>query len=107
MGTLCHYIVLWGLVMHHVEPVAASGCGMLAGAAVVYVINYHITFSSSRRHVDTIKSFLPMAGVGFCLNGIILACALEHFSFSLPVSQIIATAGQFAFGFFISRRWVF
>lgn len=107
LGTLCHYVLLWIMVKNHFNPVAASGCGMIAGAVVVYFINYYLTFSSSKKHFDTMKRFLPMASLGFCLNGLILGCALEYFALPLPLSQVMATAGQFLFGFTISSLWVF
>lgn len=107
MGTLCHYAVLFGLVNHHIPPLAASSFGMAAGAVIVYLANYYMTFSSYRRHIDVIKRFLPMLGVGFCLNGLILFGVMEYLEFSLAVSQVIATSGQFLFGFIISRQWVF
>lgn len=107
VGTFCHYVLLWIMVTHNFNPVAASGCGMIAGAVVVYLINYYITFSSSKKHYDTLKRFLPMASTGFCLNTVILGCALECFSMPLPLSQVMATSGQFLFGFYISRLCVF
>jgi len=106
-GTICHYLILWGMVGRHVDPVIASGCGVVAGAAVVYLTNYYVTFSSARPHVDALKRFLPMAVAGFFLNGWILSGAMSHLSFPLVPAQLCATAGQFLFGFFISRLWVY
>lgn len=107
MGTFCHYFLLMAMVNRGANPIAASGCGMILGAAVVYLINYYLTFSSPKKHFDALKRFLPMAGVGFCLNTLLLGCALNYFSLPLPFSQMAATLGQFMFGFFVSRLWVF
>ncbi|SMC98051.1 Putative flippase GtrA (transmembrane translocase of bactoprenol-linked glucose) [Desulfocicer vacuolatum DSM 3385] len=107
MGTLCHYVMLWIMVKHHFNPVASSGCGLIAGATVVYIINYYFTFSSSKKHFDAMKRFLPMVVLGFCVNGLILGLALECFALPLPLSQVMATAGQFLCGFTISLLWVF
>lgn len=107
IGTLCHFTLLWIMANGNFNPIAASACGMIAGAAVVYLTNYYFTFSSSKKHFDALKRFLPMAGIGICLNTMILAFALEFIALSLPLSQMLATSGQFVFGFFISRLWVF
>lgn len=107
IGTFCHFTLLWIMVNGNFNPVVASGCGMISGAVAVYLINFYITFSSSKKHFDALKRFLPMAGVCFFLNTLILVFALECFSLPLPLSQMLATSGQFLFGFFISRLWVF
>lgn len=107
LGTICHYGLLCILVNHDLDPLIASSIGMIIGAVIVYVMNYHITFCSSKSHFNTINRFIPMVGIGFCLNGIILTVSMEYLSFPLTVSQLFATAGQFLFGFFISRIWVF
>jgi putative flippase GtrA len=107
LGTICHYAILCLLVTHNLNPLIASSIGMIAGAVIVYVLNYHITFCSSKSHFNVMRRFIPMLGIGFCLNGILLNGSMEYLSFPLTVSQLIATAGQFLFGFFISRIWVF
>lgn len=107
IGTVCHYSLLMAMVNRGVTPVSASGCGMILGAAVVYLVNYYLTFSSPKKHFDALKRFLPMAGVGLCLNTLLLGCFLNYFSLPLPLSQVAATSGQFMFGFFVSRLWVF
>lgn len=107
IGTFCHYALLMIMVSHNINPLAASGFGMILGAVIVYLINYYFTFSSYKKHYDSLKRFLPMAGIGFCLNMLILGCFMEYFLLPLPLSQMMATAGQFIFGFAVSRLWVF
>lgn len=105
IGTCCHYGLLWIMVSHNINPVTASGWGMVLGAVVVYLINYYLTFFSTKKHFESLKRFLPMVVVGFCLNNLILGFTLEYLS--LPQSQVAATACQFLFGFLVSRLWVF
>ncbi len=107
VGTICHYGILCILVNNNLDPVLSSSVGMITGAVIVYFTNYYITFCSSKGHFAAMSRFIPMVGIGFCLNGFILIGFMEHLSFHLPVSQIFATMGQFLFGFFISRIWVF
>lgn len=108
LGTVCHYFILWILVHTSVmDPVVASSFGMLAGAVVVYLLNYHITFNSPKKHFGVVSRFVPMVGIGFTLNGSILYIAIHFLALPLIISQILATATQFFFGFYISRRWVF
>lgn len=107
LGTMCHYAILYVLVKHDMDPLNASSLGMIAGAVVVYIINYYVTFCSSKSHFNSVTRFVPMVGIGFCLNGIILTVSMDYLSLPLMVSQLFATAGQFLFGFSISRTWVF
>jgi putative flippase GtrA len=107
LGTLCHYAILYILVTQDMDPLYASTIGMIAGAVMVYTLNYHLTFCSSKGHFNAVARFIPMVGIGFCLNGIILTVSMEHLSLPLMISQFFATAGQFLFGFSISRTWVF
>jgi putative flippase GtrA len=107
-GTMFHYAILLVLVnTHHLSPVTASSIGMFAGAVIVYVLNYHITFCSSKNHIKALTRFIPMVMTGFIINGLILTGAMEYLSMPLIISQILATFGQFLFGFCISKTWIF
>jgi putative flippase GtrA len=104
---MCHYAILYILVTHNMDPLTASSLGMIAGAVMVYTLNYHLTFCSSKGHFNAVARFIPMVGIGFCLNGIILTVSMDYLLLPLIISQLFATAGQFLFGFSISRTWVF
>lgn len=108
LGTMCHYGILWILVNKSLmDPVTASSFGMVAGAVVVYLLNYHVTFNSPKKHFGVVSRFVPMVGIGFTLNGSILYIAIHFFTLPLILSQVLATAAQFFLGFYISRKWVF
>jgi len=108
LGTVCHYGILWILVNKSLmDPVTASSFGMVAGAVVVYLLNYHITFNSLKKHFGVVSRFVPMVGIGFTLNGSVLYIAIHFFSLPLVLSQVLATTAQFFSGFYISRKWVF
>ena len=108
LGTTAHYAILASLVKNtQVNPVRASSVGMLSGAVIIYFINYHITFHSSKNHVGVLNRFLPMVGAGFVLNWFIITLCMNYLSLPLAVSQPIATIGQFLFNFSISRIWIF
>jgi putative flippase GtrA len=108
LGTVCHYGILWILVNKGLmDPVVASSFGMVAGAVVVYLLNFHITFNSPKKHFGAVSRFVPMVGIGFTLNGSILYIAIHFLALPLILSQVLATAAQFFFGFYVSRKWVF
>jgi putative flippase GtrA len=107
-GTALHYLLLSGLVHYSgIGPVTASTCGAIAGAVVIYALNYSITFHSTRAHGVTMVRFFLVAGLGLIINGMALQLALSQLVWSLAPSQILATMLQSFFGFILNRLWTF
>lgn len=107
-GTALHYLLLAGLVhFTGVKPVPASTCGAIAGAVVIYALNYFITFRSTRAHGLTMIRFGLVAGLGLLINGMALQLALNQLVWPLAPSQILATMLQFSVGFTLNRLWTF
>lgn len=107
LGTAAHFslmtLMVWGFDL---PPVAATGCGAILGAAIIYWLNFHFTFRSSTSHQKAVVRFVAMAAAGALINGLVLASALGA-GWRLVPSQVLATAIQFCFGFMVSRWWIY
>jgi len=107
-GTLVHYVFLIALVRWFaVRPLWASTSGAVMGALVIYLINYFITFHSTKRHISASSRFIVVAAVCTAVNALILNTALTHMDWSLAPAQVFATGMQFSVGFAIHRVWTF
>lgn len=108
VGTVAHYSLLAFLVGFGVfRPVAASVCGAAVGALIIYLLNYHLTFRSTKGHRESLTRFGLVAACGLILNGIILSLALHRLGWALGPSQVLTTGAQFFAVFLVNRRWTF
>ena len=107
-GTIVHYALLIVLVRWlGFAPLWASTSGAIAGALVIYLLNYFITFQSGRRHISASSRFIVVAAVCTAVNALILNTALTQMNWSLAPAQVFATGMQFSVGFAIHRAWTF
>lgn len=107
-GTAVHYGLLFLLVRSGLlAPLAASTCGAAAGATVIYLLNYHLTFRSTKSHLKTLVRFLLVAAVGMLFNAAILGLTMSRLEWPLATAQILATGVQFFAAFTANREWTF
>ena len=107
-GTLVHYALLTILVQWSaLASLWASTCGAAAGALVIYLINYFITFRSTRGHISASSRFIAVAAISTGVNGLVLSTAMAQMNWSLAPAQVLATGTQFSVGFVINREWTF
>lgn len=107
-GTAVHYLLLFVLVrIFTFGPVPASSCGAVAGAVIIYTLNYYYAFRSSRKHTVALSRFALIAVVGLVVNGTVLNAALAHLDWPVGQAQVLATVVQFWFGFFFNRICTF
>jgi len=107
-GTLVHYSLLVVLIRSlSLKPLWASTSGAIAGALVIYMLNYFVTFQSTRGHINASSRFFLVAAICTAVNGWILNTALTQMNWSLAPAQLIATVVQFSVGFSIHRVWTF
>ena len=107
-GTLVHYALLTILVRWYaLPPLWASTSGAIAGALVIYLLNYFITFQSTKRHISASSKFIVVAAVCAGVNALILNTAMTKMDWSLAPAQVFATGMQFSVGFAIHRVWTF
>lgn len=108
IGTGAHYLVLISLVqLLGTNAVLASNFGALVGALVNYILNYHFTFQSSKRHREALSKFLVVAAVALVLNGLFMFWLNWLLGLYYLLAQIITTLLVLLWTFFANLHWSF
>lgn len=108
IGTAVHYAVLWLLVNRlSMQPVWASTCGAVAGAATIYGLNYVWTFASNLPHRRTLPRFIAIAATSTLLNLAIMYVLTRGLQLHYLLAQVIATGICLGLNYVASRYWTF
>ena len=108
VGTLGHYTMLIVLVQFWaVDPVFASTFGFVVGAVINYILNYHFTFRSDKRHAEALTRFLIVATIGAGINGLIMYHGVENTNINYLIVQIFATLVVLLWNFVVNKLWTF
>ncbi len=108
IGTIGHYTTLIILVQFWmVDPVVASSIGFVVGAIINYILNYHFTFQSDKRHSEALVKFLIVATIGAGINGFIMYIGVENTSINYLLIQIFATVIVLLWNFIVNKLWTF
>jgi putative flippase GtrA len=108
VSTIGHYGLLITLAQGlDWEPVRASAVGALLGAWINYVLNYHYTFRSKRRHFESVTKFAVVAAVGLLLNTLFMWLGVNIIHAHYLLSQVITTALVLFWSFGANRYWIF
>lgn len=102
--------IQYGLLMflvRHVTPVLASDIGFVASAVVNYLLNYHLTFRSTKAHTQSGPRFVMVASLGLLLNSVIMHIGTDLLGLHHVVTQIVATAGVAMWNFTGHHVWSF
>ena len=107
-GTATQYVVLVALVeLANISPVISTAFGYFLGAIVNYILNYHITFKSNKKHHEALLKFLIIASIGMALNILIMHIGVTAYSSHYILVQIIATAIVLLWNFILNSIWTF
>lgn len=107
IGTAAHYATLIAAVSLGLGPVSASAIGCTVGAAVNYVLNYHVTFRSRLAHRQSVPRFALIAAASLLLNTLLMAVGVDRLGLHYLVAQIFATGVVLCCNFALSRIWAF
>jgi putative flippase GtrA len=108
IGTVGHYTTLIVLVQFWaVDPVFASSFGFVVGAIINYILNYHFTFQSKKRHAEALTKFLIVAIIGAGINGFIMYVGVENTNINYMIVQIFATFMVLLWNFIVNKLWTF
>ncbi len=108
IGTVGHYTTLIILVqLWLVDPVFASSLGFVVGAVINYILNYHFTFQSNKRHAEALTKFLLVATIGAGINGYIMYIGVENTTINYLVVQIFATCVVLLWNYIVNKLWTF
>ena len=107
LSTIVQFALLTAFVESGVLPeVAASAVSYLLSAAVNYLLNYHLTFASNKKHSETLPKFVGVVGVGATVNTLVFALA----NGVLPwywLSQCIATVVSTVANYVLHKVWIY
>ena len=108
IGTAGHYATLILLVqVSHTNPVFASTIGFIVGALINYVLNYHITFNSNKRHREALTKFFSIASLGAVINATIMTAGIDLFDIHYLIIQVAATCIVLVLNFTANKYWTF
>lgn len=108
ISTAAHYAVFLGLIHFlSVPAVPASAAGATFGAFVNYLLNFRVTFKTSRTHRSAIPRFLTVVIAGIFLNTAIVAALIALTGLSAILCQASATGVVFLCNFVLHRNWSF
>ena len=108
IGTAGHYLTLILLVeLISLNPTVATTAGFIVGAFINYILNYHITFRSNKRHAEALSKFLMVALVGAILNYSIMHVGITYSSFHYLFIQVVATGCVLLWNFALNKLWTF
>lgn len=107
-GTCAHYcwLIALSFLCPKINPAYFAFSGALLGAIINYLLNYHYTFTSSKKHFMAFPQFAMLA-VFNMLASFLIVQAFTAFNLHFLPGQIIATMLCVPFGFIISKKVVF
>ncbi len=108
IGTVAHYCLMLALVyLTTIDEVVASTCGAIVGALIIYVLNYYVTFKSTKTHQVAASRFAVVAFLSVLMNGLILKGLLTWFDWHTMLLQGITTLTVFGLTYLLNRTWTF
>ena len=108
IGTVAHYCLMMALVyLLATDAVVASTCGAIVGAIIIYVLNYYVTFQSTKTHQVAATRFALVAILSVVMNGLILKGLLSWFDWHTMLLQGITTLTVFGSTYLLNRTWTF
>ena len=90
-----------------ISPVVASDIGFVVSAVLNYLLNYHVTFRSTRAHTESGPRFVMVAALGLLLNSIIMHVGTELVGLHHLLSQVVATGAVAVWNFTGHHLWSF
>lgn len=103
-----HYLtLLLGVEAFTLEPAVCSGAGFLFGAAVQYVFNYSLTFSSTISHQRAIPRYIINLLLSFTLNVGLMFVLVNKLHIYYLLAQLGVTVSLFIFNYVLSANWVY
>ncbi len=108
ISAIGHYGLLIALVqIARVPAVPASAAGALLGAGINYILNYHYTFRSGKRHREATLKFAVVATIGLVLNTVFMWVGIELIGAHYLLSQIVTTGLVLIWSFTGNHYWTF
>lgn len=106
-ATALQMLILAALVeLAGLDAVVSSSVGYCLSAVYNYWLNYHLTFSSSKSHLETFPKFVVVAAIGLMTNGVSMAGFL-WLGLYYVFAQVGATAVTLVLNFLLHKYWIY
>lgn len=106
-ATLLQMLLLIFLVEHlGAEPVVASATSYALSAIYNYILNYYLTFASSKRHAETFPKFLGVVGFGLTANTFFFFLFFKLTNYYL-LAQAIAILVTLFVNYILHKFWIY
>ncbi len=118
-ATLLQFFLLWVFVESGLlGPKVASAASYACSAIFNYLANYHLTFSSTQSHAQTLPKFLVTVLVGLALNTSLFSLSLfllnnyllTHANLlkgAYLIAQLFATLLTLIVNFLMHKFWIY
>lgn len=107
LSTLLQFVLLILMVELHILPeLIASPASYLLSSVFNYLANYHITFSSTKDHRETLPKFIAAVALGLTSNTLLFALFLWLLDNYL-IAQFIATGITVFLNFMVHKLWIY
>jgi dolichyl-phosphate beta-glucosyltransferase len=107
VGTGLHFMTLIvGVELFHLKTSIAAVLGASVGALANYLMNYHMTFASKRKHTQTLPKFAVVAALALVVSGLGARFAASA-GINYLVGQVACTLFVLVAGFLLNRFWTF
>lgn len=108
IATAIHYAVLIALKESGLlSPTSASAVGFVISAVGNYLMNYHFTFRSGRKHTEALPRFASVALAGLALNALTMETLSAKMGLHYLLAQVVATGLVLVWNFAANRWWTF
>lgn len=108
-GTAVQYLSLWiGCDQFAVlSAQSASALGYILGSVVNYVLNYFLTFGSSKSHAEAASKYFSILAVGWSINYVLMGYLPAHLGWNHWFAQLLSTGIVLLWNFSGSKWWAF
>lgn len=88
------------------DPVFSSALSYSISAIYNYLLNYYLTFASTRTHLETFPKFILVASLGVGFNTVTFAALLQLTGFYL-FAQCVAIVVTLLLNYTLHRYWIY
>jgi len=106
-ATICHLGMMWFLVWFGFNATLSSSVGVIIGAVVNYIFQYHYTFESDTKHSKSIRNYLITVMLSFVSNLILFMFFHEFLKINVLFSQLLTSAMVALQNYIIYKKFVF
>jgi putative flippase GtrA len=106
-ATLCHLGTMAFLVWLGINANISTSVGVIAGAIVNYILQYHYTFDSDELHNSSILKYIITVLISFVSNLILFSLFHNFLQIGILISQLLTSAIVAIQNYLIYKNFIF